>query len=70
MKIDKIIKTSAFWILLLAVAIFLVLYSGGPMIGWFLAGLAIGAIGGTIFGVWIMMEEKNAFDLCLFGDGG
>jgi len=23
------------------------------------AGLAIGAIGGTIFGVWIMMEEKH-----------
>jgi len=41
------------------VAVFLILYSGGPMIGWFLAGLAIGAIGGTIFGVWIMMEEKH-----------
>lgn len=47
------------WVILAALAVWLIFSSAGPMLGWFLAGLAIGAIAGTLFGVWIMSDKKK-----------
>jgi peptidoglycan/LPS O-acetylase OafA/YrhL len=55
----KFLTTGVIWVLAVAIAVFLILYNGGPMIGWFLAGLAVGFIGGVLFGVWMMMQKDE-----------
>jgi len=59
MNKGKFLTTGVIWVLAVAIAAFLILYNGGPMIGWFLAGLAVGFIGGVLFGVWMMMQKDE-----------